>query len=288
MEEAKKLLAQAENAARPRSFLFISSSPNYLEASDLYNRAANAFKASREWSEAAHAFEQAAEMDLKGGEQDESSRKLLSAASCYKKCDVRRAIELTEKAIQTLLKAGRFHMVATHEKDIAELYETHLDDLANAMIYYERAAERYAGEDSISMAQSCQLKMANLAALAGEMERAAQIYEEAASSSLHDQLKKYSVRDYLFRAGLCRLAGGDQVAARRSLESYSTTIDISFSGTREYKLLFEMLEAMEKGDVDGFTEAISSFDKTNPLDDWKTKILLKIKNGIISEESDLT
>lgn len=284
--EAKRLLQEAEAACQPRKWLFFSSAPNYSEASELYNRAGNALKSSREWREAGDAFRKAADMDVREGEVDESARKLLNAASCYKKCDPAAAVVAIQEALEVLLRAGRFHLAAAHEKEIAEIYDTQLEDPKNALLYYEKAAERYAGEDSLATAQSCRIKAATLAALSGDPTKAAMMFENAASESVSDQLRKYSVRDYLLKAGLCRLCEEDRIAAKRAIEGYPA-IDTSFASTREFKLLTDLTAAIDAGDVEEFTDLVTSFDKTHSLDDWKTKILLKIKNSI-NEEPSLT
>ncbi|PJF19419.1 hypothetical protein PSACC_00810 [Paramicrosporidium saccamoebae] len=286
VQEAERLLVEAEQCAKPRKILFFSASPDYTEAAERYNRAGNAFKSCKEWRSAGDAFCKAAEMDVAAGEVDESARKLLNAASCYKKCDPAEAVTNIQAALEVLLRSGRFHLAAAHEKEIAEIYETQLDDAKNAMAYYERAAERYAGEDSNSMAQSCRLKAATLAAISGQYERAAMIFEEAASESVNDQLRKYSVRDFLLKGGICRLCSEDRIAGKRCIEGYPM-IDASFASSREYKLLNDILEALDNEDVEAFTDIVSTFDRTNALDDWKTKMLLRIKKNF-SEEPDLT
>lgn len=284
--EAKRLLQEAEAACQPKKWLFFSSAPSYSDASDLYNRAGNALKSCREWKDAGDAFQKAAEMNVKDGEVDESARKLLNAASCYKKCDPAAAIVAIQEALEVLLRAGRFHLAASHEKEIAEIYETQLEDIPNALVYYEKAAERYAGEDSSAMAQSCRLKAATLAALAGNYGKAAMMFEDAASESVSDQLRKYSVRDYLLKAGLCRLCDEDRIAAKRAVEGYPA-IDTSFGPTREFTFLTDLIASIDEGDVENFTDIVTNFDKTHSLDDWKTKVLLKIKTSI-NEEPSLT
>lgn len=283
---ARKLVEEAEEAAKPKKWLVFSSAPDYMDVAELFNRAGNAFKSCQEWEEAASAFLRSAEMERKAGEVDESARKLLSAASCLKKCNPLKAVQTIESALDVLLHSGRFHLAASHEKEVAELYETQLDDPQNAIKYYERAAERYAGEDSSAMAQNCRLKAASLAALSGFPDKAALIYEDAASESVSDQLRKYSVRDYLLRAGICRLAGEDRVAAKRCIDGYPA-IDASFGSTREFKLLTDILTALDGDDMEAFTVSVTTFDKTNALDDWKTKMLLKVKKNI-DEEPGLT
>lgn len=52
------------------------------------------------------------------------------------------------QAVEMLKEAGRFHSAAGYQKQVAEVYESDLVDLPNAMKYYEESAELYSGEDS--------------------------------------------------------------------------------------------------------------------------------------------
>ena len=76
------------------------------------------------------------------------------------------------------------------------------------------------------------------------------------------------------------------IGAKKYFEKYSS-IDFTFASTKEYALLNGITEAMEKGDLESFSDAVTKFDKTNVVDEWKTKVLLKIKNSI-DEEPSLT
>jgi alpha-soluble NSF attachment protein len=51
-------------------------------------------------------------------------------------------------AIDILTEKGRFQVAATHQKSLAEIYETDLADLEQAMAAYELAGDWYQGEDS--------------------------------------------------------------------------------------------------------------------------------------------
>jgi len=42
----------------------------------------------------------------------------------------------------------------------------------------------------------------------------------------------------------------------------------------------EIVAAVEKYDVDAFTQAVVDYDSISKLDNWKTKVLLKIKQGL--------
>lgn len=104
-KEAEKFIKEAEGHLNSKSSFFglFSSSPNYYDAIDCYNRAGNVYKAAKLcklWivmvcshvisvigREAGDVFMKAAETEIKSGEGDGSARKFLSAATCYKKID---------------------------------------------------------------------------------------------------------------------------------------------------------------------------------------------------------
>ncbi len=76
------------------------------------------------------------------------------------------------------------------------------------------------------------------------------------------------------------------IGAKKFFEKY-TTIDFSFASSKEYAFLQEIAESIENGDIEKFADAATKWDRTNVMDEWKTKILLKIK-GLIDEEPSLT
>lgn len=52
------------------------------------------------------------------------------------------------------------------------------------------------------------LKVADLAAIEGDYYKAIAQYEKVAKVSVDNQLMKWSVKDYFFKAGICHLASG--------------------------------------------------------------------------------
>lgn len=179
-------------------------------------------------------------------------------------------------------------MAATNEKEIAELYEGVLEQPEQAIKWYESAADRYSAENSPAISQSLTLKVAHLAARQGQFNKATAIFEEVAHASVNDSLQKYSVRDYLFRAGLCRLANTevDLSEAKKKILGYAS-LDPTFSQSREYTLLQDILDSLEEDDSEKFTLALSEFDKVHSLDEWKTNLLYAVKSRF-QEEPDLT
>jgi len=225
-------------------------------------------------------------MQILLGERDEAGITYGNAAKCFKRCSPEDAISALKQAVEILTDSGRFHNAANHMKQVAEIYESDLVDLENSMRAYETAADWYAGEDSTSLANACWIKVATFAGQLEQYEKAFQVFEEVASASLENQLTKYSVKDYFLKAGICHLCTSDIVGTQRALQRY-TTQDMTFGSTREYKFLEGLAEAVEAGDIEGFTEHVVEFDQLTKLDAWKTTLLLRIKQSI-SEEPSLT
>jgi alpha-soluble NSF attachment protein len=78
------------------------------------------------------------------------------------------------------------------------------------------------------------------------------------------------------------------VAMQRALEDNYPQIDNSFPTTREYKLLQALTAAVEQGDQETFSDQLYQFDQMSKLDKWKTKLLLKVKEGIEEQGEDFS
>ena len=138
-------------------------------------------------------------------------------------------------ALDYYTEEGKFSIAAKHAKEIAELCESE-SDFKQAIDFFQLAADYYEGEGSTSAANGCLLKVALYAAQTEEYDKAIEIYERVAANSIDNNLLKWSVKDYLFRAGLCHLCKGDPVSARRAIDRYCD-MDVTFQGQHEHKLL---------------------------------------------------
>lgn len=76
-----------------------------------------------------------------------------------------------------------------------------------------------------------------------------------------------------------------QLDAQHALNRYEQASP-SFSETREYKFIKEIMQHVEGGDEESYTAAVNSFDRISRLDEWHTHILLKIKKGIAKDDED--
>lgn len=274
MAEAEKKLTSSKGFF---GSLFGGSS-KVEEAVECYQRAANMFKMAKKWSAAGNAFCEAANLHLKAGSRHDATTNFVDAANCYKKSDLNEAISCLMKAIEIYTDMGRFTVAAKHHQSIAEMYESEAVDLERAVQHYQRAADYFRGEESISSANKCLLKVAQYVAQLEDYNKAIEIYEQVASSSLDNSLLKYSAKEYFFRAALCHLCV-DVLNAQHAIERYQDQYP-AFKDSREYKLIKTLIEHLEEQNLEGFTEAVKEYDSISRLDQWYTTILLRIKKQV--------
>lgn len=290
-DEGDNLLADAEKKANARSGFFKSlmglSSSTKEEAAETFVKAANCFKLAKAWTKAGTALERAAETYTDISEmQYEAASKYSEAGKAYKNVDIKKAINAYENAVTLYSDAARFQQCARLKKEVAEIFEAENQNAA-ALEAYNSAADFYDMDDAKSNANSMRLKAASLNGLEGKYAEAADMFESIAQNALSSNMLKYGAREHLLKAGLCRLCISDVIGAQRAVESYDS-MDPTFATSREGKLLQAVVNAVDEGDVEAFTSHVFEYDSLSKLDEWKTTILLKIKNNIKADEDDLT
>jgi alpha-soluble NSF attachment protein len=267
-----------------KSFSLFNNQAKFEDASEMFLKAANCYKMAKNWERAGASYIRAAECVVKESKHEAASN-YVQASICLKKINNKDAINALRIAVEYFLDEGRFSIAAKHQKEVAEMYENEAD-YENCLKSFQLAADYYDGEGSTTSSNQCLLKVAQYSAQLEKYDRAIEIYEKVAKASLESNLLKWSAKDYFLRAGLCHLCDGDVVSGRKALEQYMDW-DSSFSSQRECKFLEEIISAVEKYDAEAFKEAVVSYDNISKLDQWKTSILLRIKNSLKSEDSGL-
>lgn len=284
-ERGNKLVAQAkERLESSRGFMskLFGGQSKIEDACDLYTRAANSYKMAKKWTAAGNAFQECAKMQLNQLQsKHEAASQYVEAANCYRKGDFEEAISSLLSAIEIFTDMGRFSIAAKHHASIAEIYESNLINIDQAIVHYTQAADYYKGENSTSAANKCMLKVATFAAQQEDYNKAISIFEEVATVSLESSLLKYSAREYLFKAALCNMCL-DVHTAQSSIEKYCQMF-AAFEDSREYKLLSNLLEAADEGNSDKFTDSVREYDAISRLDQWYTTLLLRIKKSVCGE-----
>lgn len=238
--------------------------------------------------EAGQAFEKAASIQsTKLSEPDDMANTLTEAFKVYRKDSPNDAARVLTTTIQHYTGKGNFRRAATHQQNLAEVYEMEIGDQKKALEAYDTAAGWFESDNAEALANKLYLKVADLAALEGDYQNAISKLEAVAKSSLNNNLMRWSVKDYFMKAGICHLAAGDLVATKRALDSYRE-LDGSFANTRENMLLNDLCTCVEEGEQDAFTDKLYQFDQLSKLDKWKTTLLLRVKNQIEKEEEDFS
>lgn len=274
-QDPRVLLAKADKQASSAGSgfsLFGGKAEKYEGAADAYTQAGNAFRLAKQGKEAGSAFEKAASIQKSQlSEPDDAANSLVEAFKVYRLESPEDAARVLTQAIAHYTSRGSFRRAATQQEQLAGLIETQIGDSKRAMEAYATAAEWYSSDNAEALANKLYLKVGDLAAEAGDYATAVQNFENVAKQSINNNLMRWSVKEYLLKAGICHLASTDMVATRRALEAY-LELDPSFAQQREYKLLVNLAEAVEQGDQEAFSDHLFQYDQMSKLDKWKTKI----------------
>lgn len=88
-----------------------------------------------------------------------------------------------------------------------------------------------------------------------------------------------------FKVVLCVLCMDDVIEAHKRKDQFLQD-DPSWGQSREYKLVEGILESIDQGDVEGFSDKVFDFDQFSKLDKLKTQLLLKVKNSVVAKDDD--
>ncbi|CAG9865064.1 unnamed protein product [Phyllotreta striolata] len=277
--KAYQLRDEAVKCVNSTSFLkqlFSKSRTHLQESVEYFKRAGNLFRTAKNWPQAATAFSDAANLSLKRNDCGEAAYSLVEAANCYKNFDRSRAIEVYLKAIDIYEKNGKVMTTAKYYQIIAEILDDELD-IDEAIHYYAKAARLYRKESSFAAANKCYEKIAEHTALMQNYIEAIKIFEEIACWDMASSIHKYAAKQYFFRAAICLLCTGCDVAAK--LRTY-LNIHPAFEDTKEHRLIMYLHNCLQVGDAEGYERAIKKFDAVTELSQWHITMLLRAKNNM--------
>ncbi len=192
---------------------------------------------------------------------------LQDAFKAYRKSSPEDAVRCLSQAIDHYLSkgGGGFRRAATQKQLVAELYEE-MGDTPNARSAYEATAQWYEDDNAPALANKFNLKAGELAALDNDYLDAIKRFEHVARQAISNNLLRYSVKDYLLRAGVCHLAL-DIIGAKRAFESYQG-LDPSFTNTDQCRLLNALAETVEQGDSAAFAQIKKHYKDMTILNGW--------------------
>lgn len=251
----------------------------YTEASDSYTQAGHQYKAARAYGKAGEAYSQAAQMYLNLSDDVSAGAMYKNAADMFKFVDPKKAGAVLEtQCIPRLVSNGKFRQAAQMHQQLAQSLEKE-ENWEEAMSHFEKAMGYFEGDRSESSANQCKLKWAELAANAGKYQESAEAYEAVAAARADNSLLKFQAKEHLLDAGICYLALNDVVAAKQALDRFGD-LDYTFAESREGRLFADLVESVEKGNAQGFVDALAEYDRISKLNPWRTRLLLLVRKGL--------
>jgi alpha-soluble NSF attachment protein len=212
----------------------------------------------------------------------------------YQKVDKKLAVQALTDAISAFLDFGKLDKVGRIEQQLAELYEEseEKEDLEKAVEHYQKAADFFEGENQRTTANTCTQKVAHLKAMVGQYSDALVAFEKSARNAVDDKLLKYGAKDHFFKAALCAICAMENPVEeldefKQRLEGYKDD-DVNFPDSYECKLLDKIVLSMDEKNIKNFQAAVREYNNIKKLDNWKTQILLTVKEKVAKfTEADL-
>jgi len=281
--QARQLIKDAEKKLNSGGLLksWIFGGNPQDEALDLYNQAANLFKMSKSWKEAAETFKKMVELNLRMNNQYEAATNFINASNAYKQATMAdEVVKCLEEASGIYTILGKFTQAAKTLKDCGELMEKE-EKWDKAIECFIKAADYYEGENQKSTANGCFVKVSHLYASVKAYDKAIKSFEKCLNLSIDDRLMTFSTKEYLFKALLCHLAGMNEPSVdiekvKNAVVDYQE-LDVRFADTRECKLITTIINAFEEKDLKMYRSALKEYDQMTKFNQWMTNICLDIK-----------
>ncbi|KAL6599425.1 TPR-like protein [Neocallimastix sp. 'constans'] len=250
-----------------------------LKAAELYKKAGLIYKLSKKWMEAGDAYLQAANCCNKRNPV-EAITLYIDSSNCYKDYSSSDAISALHNAVELCKENGRFRTAAKHQIAIGEIYEN-LNDIQNAITAYEIAIELLNNEMDEAKQLECYEKIAIFYSELDQHEKSIEIFFKVAT--LADNLNKswYPTNKYILHAGLCQLIQNLKINVLpnklMNILNVCVHFNSNFKDSIEYEFLKNLIISVEKKDPENYVQTLQEYDKHSPLESWKLKLLLQIK-----------
>jgi len=231
----------------------------------------------KDYNRAGLCYSKSAQCNMSAGNEIEAKSNWREAGKCYRHMDFHKAIDCYKNAIQLNLDADRFGQAARLEEEIGDMLaeDEHLDEAIEA---YEQSADYYEAENDTGNKNKRLLKVAHMAGRAQKWTKAIKIFEATARSSADNNLLRWKVKEYIFKAmllNMCLLAEDDLKKRRKvrwpdsGLEINQRYCDISdiYASARENKLIVQLLNCMPS-EIQEFKDHVAGYDRICKLEAW--------------------
>jgi len=283
---AEEYLKQAKSLSSGSCFGSVSKIQKE-EAIDYLIKAANQYKLDKDWENCLKSYISAVDLATEIGHYNIATY-CIEVASMYNKLgNIDGQVFYLQKAGIIYSEAGQSTSYAKIQKDIAEIYDKQKANPIKAIEHYKNAADVYEterGHNSSYVAMNikiAELLLANTTDFAS-LNEAKRIYETMASNSV-DGPTRFHVKSYLLNAILALIVLGDAVASRRAYDQYIGEFAL-FNKSEEAELCKQILDALDEQDVAAYTVAVTKYAQTKSLDGLHTKLLLTVKERLMTDE----
>jgi len=285
-QKADKFLEAADKKSQKFDWFGISKQQNQEDSAEMYGKAAAQYKIIKEYGKAGMCYSKSAQCNMAAQNDIEAKASWREAGKCYRHVDFEKAIDAYKNAIQLQLDADRFSQAARLQEEIGDMMaeDDHLDE---AIAAYELSADYYEAENDIGNKNKRLLKVAHMCGKAKKWAKAIKIFESTAKASADNNLLRWKVKEYIFKAmllNLCLFAEDDMSGKKKVSwpsagmavnERYCDISDI-YAGSRECKLVVEIVECLPT-EVQQFKDAIAAYDRICKLEAWCFELVYAIE-----------
>ncbi|KAK2600073.1 vesicular-fusion protein S17 [Conoideocrella luteorostrata] len=286
MSDPRALLQKADkniNAGTGMFKMFVDLEGKYEEAVTWCTEAANELYTREQFIESGNAFEKAANIYIGKLDRGLDAAPLLVEASETYVNDPEGgpdAIRCLNAAIEIFRKKD-LSRAAKHMESMASVYQKQLNNPQKAMECYEQAATWQEKKSNAQItANNIWLKAADIAVNERNYEKAIKIFEKVGKGYIGHKNMRFSVKGYLFNAGICHLAEGGLTAVNNALEDYSRCDSGigGFATQKEYQLLMHLSAASEDNSTAAFRAAVEQYKFL--LNNWQMDVLNEVESKL--------
>lgn len=175
--------AVGENALKRSTIFGFGKTQKYEDAAEAFKGSGNAYKLASLWQSAGDVFLKASDAYEMVDSANDSTNMIVEAAQCYRKVNPLDSVKAYRRVIGKYNDVGKFGQSARYCKEMAEVYEADNNKI-DALAAYQEAADLFNSDNKKLTGNQCLVKVATLASEAGELMRAANIYEELGKESM--------------------------------------------------------------------------------------------------------
>ena len=92
--------------------------------------------------------------------------------------------------------------------------------------------------------------------------------------------------DHFFNCILCYFANDDKIGAKKKLQSFSLDA-VSFETSRQYTLLEQMLEHLEKNEKEEYQYTVNDYNNMTTFENHQNTLLVKIQENYFGKLSPM-